>query len=323
MVTIIGAGPAGLVCARALAKRGIPVEVFEEHKQIGEPVQCTGIVTSDLEKIIHIKKDLILNRIKTARIYSKHRQIELPVDDIILDRTGFDRYLAGEALKAGAVIHTGKKIDKLPKGTVVGADGPYSMIGKILNPELKSKYYIGKQAIVRGSFKPDVFEIYLGSIAPHFFAWVVPESRTKARIGLASRKNTERHFGIFLKTRGIKDIESMQAGLIPVYDQKKATQKDNLYLIGDAAAQVKATTGGGLVPGIKAALICAESIRNKTNYHKAWKKSLGKELMTHLLIRNTLDRFSDNDFDALLQKLSDKKITKIFKKLRLLIGQEI
>ena len=106
----------------------------------------------------------------------------------------------------------------------------------------------------------------------------------------------------------------MQAGLIPVYDQRKATQKNNLYLIGDAAGQVKATTGGGLVPGIKAALICAESIRNRTNYHKAWKKSLGKELMTHLLIRNTLDRFTDSDYDALLQKLSDKKITKIFKK---------
>ena len=69
MINIIGAGPAGLHTAYLLAKAGKEVNVFEEHKEIGLPVQCTGITTSHLKKFTEIKKtwewlEMRLNQLK-------------------------------------------------------------------------------------------------------------------------------------------------------------------------------------------------------------------------------------------------------------------
>jgi len=47
-ISIIGAGPAGNYLAYLLAKNSFDVCVFEEHKTVGLPVQCTGITTSYL-----------------------------------------------------------------------------------------------------------------------------------------------------------------------------------------------------------------------------------------------------------------------------------
>ena len=61
MIVIIGAGPVGCYAAYLLAKKGKKVAVFEEHKKIGRPVHCTGIVTSSFGKIFDIKKEFLVN----------------------------------------------------------------------------------------------------------------------------------------------------------------------------------------------------------------------------------------------------------------------
>ena len=60
MITIIGAGPAGCYAALGFAKKGRQVQVFEEHDKIGVPIQCEGIVTSEIKKLIEIKKDFVI-----------------------------------------------------------------------------------------------------------------------------------------------------------------------------------------------------------------------------------------------------------------------
>jgi len=301
MITVIGAGPAGLRTAELMANAGKKVAVFEEDKRIGEPVQCTGIVTSEILKMVPIPRDIIVNRIRKARIYSKHRCITLPVDDLVLDRGAFDRYLANRAEQAGARIVMGQKIFKQPKAIVVGADGPASLTRKILNPKLNTHYLVGKQALVRGKFSEDTFEVYLGSVAPGFFAWVVPENDEYARIGIAAEKKVDIYFQAFVKKRG--RIISHQAGLIPIFDRSIRVQRRNTYLVGDAAGQVKATTGGGLVPGLRAAEILANCIIKNRNYSAAIKR-LYPELQSHYIIRQALDRFSDSEYDDLLLKLN-------------------
>ena len=116
------------------------------------------------------------------------------------------------------------------------------------------------------------------------------------------------------RRKGKKDILCWESGLIPLYNPKKIIQKDNVYLIGDAATQVKATTGGGIIPSLKAAQTLCDCIVNSKNYNKEFKKQSGRELSLHLRIRNILNKFSDKDYDSLLNLMSQEKEKKILKK---------
>ena len=105
MIVIIGAGPVGSYCAYLLSKAGKEVSVFEEHKDIGLPIQCTGIITGILKNIIKINKDIIVNEISKARIFSpnkKYVEINFKEKNLIINRKKFDNYIADMAKKSGA-----------------------------------------------------------------------------------------------------------------------------------------------------------------------------------------------------------------------------
>ena len=98
------------------------------------------------------------------------------------------------------------------------------------------------------------------------FAWVVPESKQIARIGLIARQKAGMLFKDFITDRIGKNYKTkiieLQGGLSPVYNPKVQTQKDNVYLVGDAASMVKATTAGGIVQGLIGAEALVNSIEN-------------------------------------------------------------
>jgi len=332
MIVIIGAGPVGCFLGGLLAKSGKDVSIYEEHSIIGKPVHCTGIVTEELGKLIEVKKEFVVNRLSKVKIFSKNSKIELPANDVVLDRAKFDQYLARYAVKHGANLYLehkflgidgssavfadkSNKIIKIKADVIIGADGPLSDAAKSNMMFGKRDFYFGMQARAKGKYCKKAYEVYFGSICPGFFAWIVPESEKVARIGVASRTQTKSIFNRFLHLKKIqkKDIIDFQAGLIPVYNKKTTCQKDNVFLVGDAACQVKATTGGGIVPGLKAARILADCIIENKSYKKELKK-LNKELLLHLRIRKILNKFSDADYNKLLKIMGSKKMSIFFNK---------
>ena len=74
MISIIGAGPAGSHLAYLLAKNNQEVTIYEEHKEIGNPVQCSGVITPALEDELKIKKDIIVNRINKVRFHAPNNK---------------------------------------------------------------------------------------------------------------------------------------------------------------------------------------------------------------------------------------------------------
>lgn len=327
MISIIGAGPIGCFLGGLLAKQGFEVSIHEEHLSVGLPLHCTGIVTDELWKIIGQQDRFVVNWLKRAKIFSRHCCVEVPVNDFVLDRTAFDMWLAGKAQNSGARLCLGHKFlhldgnycvfstsdgrtEKVNAGAVIGADGAVSNVAKAAGLSSNCDYYFGMQARVKGNFDADCYEVWLGSIAPGFFAWVVPESSEIARVGVAGKNNVLQHFNRFLAVRRIsqKQIVEKFGGLIPVYN-RSAVSKGNVFLVGDAAAQVKESTGGGLVPGLKGAEILAECIAKNKDYEIEL-KSLRKELWAHSLLRNVLDKFSDEDYDLLLRLIRDNKRVK-------------
>ncbi|MBR9677218.1 NAD(P)/FAD-dependent oxidoreductase [Candidatus Woesearchaeota archaeon] len=323
MITVVGGGPVGSFSAYNLTKKGQKVRIFEEHKKIGVPVQCTGIVTKQIDDIVKLKKNVILNKVTKAKIIApNNKSVTLAVKDYVIDRTLFDEQLSDMAVDAGAKLFTNTRfLDytkrvKVKQGTktkyfstdwLVGADGPNSKV-RLLITTKRPKVLVGKQAIIKGSFEKNTFQVYLD--VPNFFGWVVPIDSTTARVGLATTTNVAKHFENFIKGKG--KIQELQAGTIPIFNPLLKTQKNNILIVGDAAGQIKATTGGGIIPGLKASKIAAKSIIKKSDYNLSCKAKLGVELTTHLMIRKTLNKFSAKDYNELITLTNQQKIRNVF-----------
>ena len=113
------------------------------------------------------------------------------------------------------------------------------------------------------------------------------------------------------------DAITYQAGLIPLYDRKneiyRSQKNKHFFLLGDAAAQVKATTGGGLVPQQRCAEHLAGCIKKQRyrDYSNSLLHSHNRELWVHRIIRNALDTFSEQDYRDLIEIMSTRSIRNI------------
>lgn len=320
-INIIGAGPIGSYTAYLLSKKGYQVNLFEEHSEVGKPVQCTGIVTESFTKYLPLRREFLINTTQQFKLISpSNKEVIINKKEYILDRTQLDNYLANKAQNNGSQLYLnhhflGQKDNhlifkhknqtiRIKKSITIGADGPLSKTAQAFKFPNKNQFYYGYQATIKGNFDPQTNITYFGhQIAPNFFAWLVPESHQIARIGLATKQPNRQYFNKLINNY---KIINLQAGLIPVYNPKIKTQHHNTYLIGDAATQVKATTGGGLIPGLEAAYQLTKAIDQNKNYSQLWKKSIGKNLRKHLFIRNVLNKFRDSDYDLLINLLNQK-----------------
>ena len=336
MITIIGAGPAGCYAAYLLAKNGHEVHIYEEHSSIGSPIQCTGLVTSSISKVYEPDNSSIVNRISKVSIFSpdnKAIKITFREENLVLDRQRFDSEIAKKAEQQGAKIHLNhrlidydnstntlkiksildNKIIEIKDSIVIAADGPQSRIAASFNKE-PNKFWLGIQYLIEYENENEI-EFY-PSIAT--FAWIVPEDEHKARIGLISDSNDPKireNLHLFLSQKCGKDykkkIISTQAGLIPRFNPRKVLQKNNAFLIGDAASLVKATTAGGIIQSLQSAEILAGCIDKKKDYTKELRKKMYKDLKIHAYMRNIMDKFTDKDWNSLFKKFGSPKAKEI------------
>jgi flavin-dependent dehydrogenase len=75
-----------------------------------------------------------------------------------------------------------------------------------------------------------------------------------------------------------------------------------VYLVGDAAAQVKVSTVGGIVTGFRGAQAVAESILRAGRGRELL--ALRRELSTHWLLRRTMHHFRQEHYSHLVDLLN-------------------
>lgn len=322
MISIIGAGPAGSYLAYLLSKENHEVNVYHKNK-IGEPVQCSGVITSSINNLLKIKKSIIVNKINKVKINYNNKSFETKIKpDYVFNRKKLDQYLADLAKKQGAKYKTktflalkeNKKIKlkfnnySTETDILVGADGPHSQVARSSNLYKDRKFVVGTQARVKiKNQEKNKVNIFLDHGE---FGWSIPEDEYTARVGVVSTTNSLTNFKSLTKKLNAKFI-SYQSGIIPIYNPKQKTQKNNIYLIGDAATMVKATTHGGILYSMIAAKSLTKSLKENKNYEKLWKKELGLNLLLNLKIRNILLRFSNKDYNNLLNYFSKDKLKNI------------
>jgi len=317
-IAIIGAGPAGSYLAYHLAKSGQDVHVYEEHDTIGKPIQCTGILTRAINEMIP-EGNYVKNTIRDVRIVSpdgEHIDVQFSEDNLIVCRTKFDRFIGKMAEKEGAEYHLGHRYlshegremtfkvsdakERITADIVVGADGPGSLVAKSAGIFGNREFFMGVQATVEMD-NDNLVETYL---AHGDFAWIVPESKKRVRVGLCTRAHAHKTFDKFMSDRYGKDYQNLivarQGGLIPMYDPKVRTQAGNTYILGDAATMVKATTAGGIIQGMTAARELADVLINGGDYEKRWRAHLHRDLWLHLVMRRLMDRFTATDYNRLV-----------------------
>ncbi len=324
---VIGGGPIGLFIAWKLAKRGYDVHVFEEHSEIGNPWHCSGLFSKHIFDITGNFAQL--HPARKARIIAPSGE-ELEIGDekihgYVVDRVEFDRTLARQAVRAGAELHLKSKIKNLNGGkvqgknfrVVVGADGINSVVRRAMGiaaPEMRGAV----QAIVPYETEfPDKVTIWVGeSVAPGFFAWLIPLNNEMAKVGLASRYHAYDFLQRLLRRIDAEPLAIM-GGAIPI-TQVERTWKDNMVIVGDAAGQVKATSGGGVFPGLMAAKCAIDAISRYIDenvqlksYETCWRKEIGKELKIATRLHRIYESMSDSEFNSLIHDLNDPKIVEI------------
>ncbi len=339
-VIVIGAGPAGGYLAGKVAKAGYEVALVEEHREIGEPIQCGGLVTPRVFEFVDCK-ETIIGAVHGAELYSPSgRKLVIDGRDteaVVVQRAMFDRAIATDAVRKGthtflgAQAQAARRLDggievvidqdgeprKLHCKILVGADGVRSNVAKwfnILRPKKIIPGFEVEMTGVRGD--PGFVKLFIGNeIAPGFFGWIIPSGDT-ARVGLCvGQGNAYAYLEKMLirpevrqYTKGAQPILYI-AGGIPLGFPRR-TYADNVLVVGDAACQAKAVSGGGIFTALTCSEFAAQtalealetgdySSRMMHRYHRAWTKSIGKELRKDLAIHDSFSRLSDDQFEEL------------------------
>lgn len=303
-ITVIGAGPIGSYFAQQ--KECL---VLEQKNKIGEPIRCTGLVSRNIDTLVPLKEHIIEREIHGAIIHTPNNEVTINKKDVayVIDRKEFDNYLYEKA-KSVSEFSLGEKVlgyEKAGNNFKVKTNKRIFETKHLIDasgPSNKSPYIIGMQARVKLKRENHV-ELFFGkNVCPDFFAWIVPETDEICRIGLATH-NPKEYFKKFHKQLGEPEIVDYQGGMIPITKPKLI--ENGVYLLGDRAGQIKATTGGGIVTGLKSAKLLSQGF---SDYEERFSQELEKELYLHYKIRSFLNKMDDKEIDNLIE------ISKKFKK---------
>ena len=350
---VVGAGPAGILAATAIAGRGYAVKIYEEHPEVGEPNHCAGVlsVTGLAELGVEPSDGFVQNRVYGGRVYAPDGGF-IEIRDrrpraYVVDRAEFDRHLAGEAVDAGVEFELSARVDGLRfiegtcMGVRVGDDVQESWVvvdaegagGRLLS---RSGIETGQKGILIGynaevgevDVDPELVEVWLGSeLAEGFYAWVAPIDESTARCGLgtAGADGIERLKGFVEKRFGVEP-RRVTSGLVCAGPPVERAAYSGLLLAGDVAGQVKATTGGGVVMGGLCAKLAGETAADAlgcgdtcwgrlSEYERRWRSLYEGELKTMYTARRLMNRLSDERLNRLVSDLKRTDLESVLEEL--------
>ena len=337
-VAIVGGSVSGLIAASQVAKRGLNVTVLEEHREIGVPEKCDGLVSMAGMNELGILPPLsvVQNSFSKAIFFSPSMK-EVVIDArkqnvVVLDRSRFDKYLAEKAARDGADLQIGKRVvDYIQNETMVSVKmAEVTLDSKVLLDCSGYESYInnggsalqGGQYLVYGKwFDKSTVEVYLDpTSAPAFFKWVIPISNDVAKIGVAGTGiNTFRVLDEFSKQKGAKPIRKSAAPVICSGAINRFV-KNRIAKVGDAAGQAKPTTGGGIYTGGSGGLLAGKAaatavltsnIRALADYEKAWRERFDNEFKLQLHARNMFEKMSSKQLDQLIEMVKSSEIPRM------------
>lgn len=297
-VIIIGAGLAGLHCARLLGKRGLSVLLVDRKEALDVSIHTTGIFVRRTLEDFDIPDDCLGPAVRHVTLYSpSRRRMELvsPHDEFRAGKMGrlYTRYL-DHCLRAGVTWQPGTRyveqsrlknnvlvrLENISEGHtsrwvttryLVGGDGANSRVARDLGLELNREWIVGVEDVLTGVplEGPPRLHCFLDpSIAPGYLAWIAHDGE-ETHVGVG---------GYAAMFEPVQALENFKAGLQGIIDLGNATQGERRggripvggvlrnianrqgLLIGDAAGAVSPLTAGGLDPCMRLSTLAAKVI---------------------------------------------------------------
>jgi geranylgeranyl reductase family protein len=297
-----------------------------------------------------LPNNIVENEFTKATFYSHdgfsfHIKLIKPVTCVV-NRELFDKFIFNKAKNAGAIFYLNSKVQslKIQNGYVRGvkvlkngseaffrskiiidSEGISSRIIKQtsllpLNP-MKLVYAVSAQVKNVKKLKSDCVHVFFGeSYAPGFYAWIIPKLNGIVKIGLASNTgNPNDYLDRLMKNHPVaskylrnSQIISKEFHSIPLGGPIPKLFQNGFMALGDVASQVKPTTGGGVVFGLKSAIIAAQIASqaiDKNNfsssvlrlYQSQCLKTFNFEFKVMLKIRSFLNSMSDQKIGKILR----------------------
>src|ERR1700687_6180483 len=328
-VIVVGGSAAGLFTAATVARGGRRIRVLESKPQF-EPAPRTLIVTDQFRNQMGASaRESIVNEIRRFELFTDGRsaQVALKNPDLVIERSRLIRALAREAEQAGASlsydtrflgigpnarglrleVESGGRREEVHADSVVGADGASSRVARASGwPPIETVPLV--QAIVRlpKDCPRDTTRVWFVPDDTPYFYWLIPESSERGALGVIGENgsDTKRRFDRYLEKKHLEPLE-WQGARIPVYrgwvPVRRQIGNGEVYLVGDAAAQGKVFTVGGIVTGFRGALGVAQALLQNGKSQEL--TALRRELGTHWVIRRALHHFQQKDYSQLVDLL--------------------
>jgi len=323
---------------------GIVSKKLKEFNEIPDKLilnEAKGAYLHSANHTLHVKKDT--------------------PEALIIDRVGYDQFLAKRAVDEGVKLFNQHKVididsekglikcqnnEQILAKVIVGADGSKSFVSSLFNKEFD--YFNASQYLVEvndfetkednnyqiekeyeSNNKNNYVDLFaISKILPGFL-WCIPTSNNIYRVGLFSKNSYKEQKDVlndFLANQNrFKDFNIMEkySGKIPIFNKDKILVSKRVLLIGDAASQLKPTTGGGLILGFDTCNIAKDAISKSLDndnisflkeYEKNFKKKYSKELSYQIRVQKTIESLSDDDLDYMFTKLKEKNAEEIISK---------
>jgi len=294
-VIIVGAGLAGLQCARLLGRKGLRVLLIDRKASLAESIHTTGIFVRRTLEDFDIPADCLGPPLRHVTLYSpSRRSLELhsPHDEFRIGRMGrlYTRYLdhclrAGvdwmpetrysgySALKDQLVVRLDSRSSSSWVKTryLIGADGSNSRVARDLQLETNREWIVGVEDVLTDVplEGPPRLHCFLDpELAPGYLAWIAHDGE-EAHIGVGgypgkfdpaqALEKFRAGLSEIIDLRHAKQIER-RGGRIPVGGVLRNISNKHGLLVGDAAGAVSPLTAGGLDPCMRLSTLAAKVV---------------------------------------------------------------
>lgn len=278
-VAVIGAGLAGLQCARLLATRGLSVALLDRKRSVADAIHTTGIFVRKTWEDFALPDEQLGRPIRRVTLYSPMRramQLEADHDEFRVGRMGWIYlYLLEQCSRAGVTWMPSSRVTAIAGTTVVtdrhsidarfviGADGPRSAVARALALDTNQEMLVGVEEVLSSSTngEPELHCYLDPRLAPGYIAWLVDDG-VEAHIGVAGypdRFDPNTALARFKEVAGVAGpTGERRGGFIPVGGMLRRIACTRGLLVGDAAGAVSPLTAGGLDAALRLSRFAAD-----------------------------------------------------------------
>jgi flavin-dependent dehydrogenase len=283
-VVIVGAGLAGLQCAKLLGSGGASVLLVDRKTDLAKGIHTTGIFVAKTFEDFDFRAGTLGRPVRNVTLYSpnlKPLELKSGKDEFRVGKMGKlyeaylqecldssvqfasgTRYVSASMIDGGAIIRleSGGKSYEMKTKVLVGADGANSRVAKDLGLDENREWIVGYEEVYHAANKTSEPRLHCfldAELAPGYLAWIADDGE-EIHIGVGGYPagfNPREALKIFKDKVGTKFVDWRKAepvetrgGRIPVGGVLRRIANEHGLLIGDAAGAVSPLTAGGLDP---------------------------------------------------------------------------